>query len=286
MTATVTPEQDAIIRKMGAAHASVADISAATMCSRGVVRRYMAKHDMARRTKDWSPVSAEAREQVLALFAQGMTRQEVRKRFGFAQATLTRIKDGAGVPRVRVLWTEEERVALRQMAADQVPPRDICKKLGRSYSSVSAQVTLLGLVLGARLPRSDEKVAQVRDMAARAMTDRQIGEAIGLAARTVRALRKDNGIPSVVPVSARGSRAKKRAKPVVAPPSLPADAPGIVNGYRLAGWPEIRMWWLDHGGKGWPEIGAVNELRRKNGRHPFKPMAGKWSPITAGRAAA
>lgn len=49
---------------------------------------------------------------------------------------------------------------------------------------------------------------------------------------------------------------------------------GVINGQLLAGWHTIFAWWKEHGGKGWPQIGAVNELRRKHKRLPFLPMAG------------
>lgn len=214
----ITPEQDTIIREMAPRKASITEIAAATKASRGMLRRYMAKHGIVGRKADYSPIPQAVRDEVSALLLAGLPRAEIQRRYKMANATIDRIKQNAGMELRRALYTPEEDATIRRLAAEGAKAAVVLEALpGRTYSSLHARTVVLGISLNGRKQHTDEIVAQVREMAAAGASRGDIGAVIGWSRTSLRRLMRSSGIatgPRPVKVKAkRASRAKP--KPVV-----------------------------------------------------------------------
>lgn len=153
---------------------------------------------------------------------------------------MTRRKEPSALVRPVKPWSDAQREVLRQLW-DKTDP------------------VLSAAQIGARIMRTK-------------------GQVIGQV-RMMKLTPRASPLPSASRTPARSVRVSLPPVVVVRPVMAPITMPGVVNGSRLVGWPEVLRYWRERGGSGFPKIGDVNDMRRAEGRLPFKPVPGKFSPV-------
>lgn len=276
---TLSPSQQSTIREMSARLCSYREIAGAVSAHPSMVRRFVQANGLPRREKNMAIlIPAAVKQRVLERLMRGDAPGVIVREEGVARGTVKLWREKACLDGSVQRYTAEEDATLRRELAAGKRWQDISLP-GRTPRSIQARVALLGFV--AKNARSPETVERIRTMAADGMSNPKIGAVLGLSPSGVKAIRKKFGIPAHVGTRPKGIVAKPpppaprpAQKPIRAAQRAP-DAPTMIK----VGLAEAWRWWQMQGRVGRPDIGMINDLRRKQHRAPFALMAGK---LTAG----
>lgn len=254
----MTPATESLIREMAARSCSYSEISRETGTHPSAVRRYVTKHALPRRPKhvNSNGPKPETKDRVLARLERGDALMVIVREEGVAKRTVQKWRAKANLDPDFRRYRPEEDVILREAVAAGKAVQEIVLP-GRTINSIKARMTLLGLT-----------VVRVKKMAAEGCSNPVIAAALGMSASNVKSIRAKHGIKAHT-----GTKPKGLPPPVRPPPRTPD--PWLVNGYRMVGLHEAQRWYRENGGRGWAEMGAINDLRRRKNRAPFSLLPGK-----------
>lgn len=296
MKGALAAAHDATIRHMAKAGHISTHIAEATGIARATLFRYMrAKGIEARKPGDHS-LPPNVRADLIARVEAGERHREVARALGISRTTVTVVIADAGLAPRSVPYTAADNEALRAgIAAGLSGPKLRDLMPGRSLGSIQQHIRKIGLRIPTRKKGTDAALRSysaaedvrlielaAEGMEAHDMVPHMGGRSYRSIAKRVMALRRDGRIAPFrpkrrEPVKPPREVIAKPAKAAAAKTKTPQEAAAreIAATPFEAGWPQIIIWWRENAppslARKWPQIGDVNELRKKQGRRLFAP---------------
>ena len=267
-----------------------------------------------------NPTPPDTADKVRALIRDGVSAHKAAELCGVTDRTAEKIRNAEGFGPQRLLFSAAEDAILRDMHAQGKQAPEIAAALpGRSVSSVHSRAAVLGLSFPKDTKRNTATFDLVRQMVAEGKSDRQIAEHLGMSRSGLSSLRRSIGVPCAPEqrtskhdavkdtvrelVAQRKSREEiaqatgltetvlnsimsrsKLTQKHVAPKKEAAPKPpppmGLIAGCIPVGLHRAWQWWQEQGRQGRPEIGEINDLRRRMKRAPFTLMRGRFTGIS------